>query len=86
VLESYSVANWLRFADLPMKVGNFKMKLKLKIMVEIDLVDFDYIGLPDLYQDEGNCNNFVFGDATHAQYRDWGRFKPESVKNLYDED
>lgn len=38
----------------------------MRILVEIDLVDFDYIGMPDEMSDEGNCNNFVFGDPTHA--------------------
>lgn len=60
------------------------MKIGVKLVVEIDLVDFDYLGLPDVYQDEGNCNNYVFGDETHASMRDWTRWSPESTNKLYD--
>lgn len=43
-----------------------KMYARMRILVEPDLVDFDYLGLSDEMQDEGYCNNFVFGDPTHA--------------------
>lgn len=42
------------------------MKAVVKFIVSIDIVNFEYIGIKDDYNDEGTCNNFVFGDPTHA--------------------
>jgi len=42
------------------------LKVNIKFIVAVDLVNFEYIGIKDDYNDEGLCNNFVFGDSTHA--------------------
>jgi hypothetical protein len=42
------------------------LKVNIKFIVSVDMVSFEYIGIKDDYNDEGYCNNFVFGDPTHA--------------------
>jgi len=58
----------LRTPTNVLKGDNIKMKLHVdfKFIVSVDMVNFDYIGIKDSYNDEGTCNNFVFGDPTHA--------------------
>ena len=69
------MANWLRLPTLPV-IGDGITTMQhftIRFVVEIDLVDYEYIGLPDLMNDEGYCNDYVFGDATHGQFKNWLR-------------
>jgi hypothetical protein len=52
----------------PLKGDKITMPLtvNIKFIVSVDMVNFEYIGIRDDYTDEGYCNNFVFGDPTHA--------------------
>lgn len=62
------------------------LKVNIKFIVSVDVVNFEYIGIRDDYNDEGYCNNFVFGDPTHAQFRNWKRFVPVNSNDLLDQD
>lgn len=68
VYKNFNVANWLRTFPHPLKSEAVKLPMKavVKFIVSVDLLDFQYIGIKDEYNDEGNCNNYVFGDPTHA--------------------
>jgi len=88
VYKQFNVANWVRTMTTPLTSEKITIPLKvnIKFIVAVDLVNFEYIGIKDDYNDEGNCNNFVFGDATHAQFRNWKRFVPENDDDLLDSD
>lgn len=62
------------------------MRVVIKFIVAVDLLNFEFIGIRDEYNDEGACNNYVFGDPTHASLRNWKRFVPKDSKNLFDDD
>jgi hypothetical protein len=68
IFKQFNVANWLRTVAVPLKGEAIKlpMKVNIKFVVSVDMVNFEYIGIKDDYNDEGTCNNFVFGDPTHA--------------------
>jgi len=55
-------------------------------LVAVDAQQLNWLGLRDVYDDEGLCNNYIMGDPTHAQYADWNRFLPENRVNLFDKD
>jgi len=61
------------------------MFLDIKFLVNIDIGKMDLLGFPDIYDDEGLCNNYVFGDPSHAQFKDWKRFMPLNSKGLFDD-
>jgi len=77
-LEKLSVANWLKFSTIPLKSAKITTQLNviIRFIVELEIVDFDYLGLPDYYDHEGHCNKWVFGDQTHASYKNWRRWSP----------
>lgn len=78
VYKNFNVANWLRTFAHKVNAPEAKTPLKviIKFVVAVDLVNFEFIGIRDEYNDEGNCNNHVFGDASHASFRNWKRFTP----------
>jgi hypothetical protein len=58
------VANWLRTVRQPILGPKIKiyMFLETKFLVNVDVQKINYLGLPDMYDDESLCNNFIFGD------------------------
>jgi len=68
IYKQFNVANWLRTTSTPLRGEGITMPLKVsvKFIVSVDMVNFEYIGIKDDYNDEGFCNNYVFGDPTHA--------------------
>lgn len=67
IYKNFNVANWLRtFPHQVKSEGDRPLKVVIKFIVAVDLVNFEFIGIKDEYNDEGNCNNWIFGDATHA--------------------
>lgn len=68
VFKQFNVANWLRTIPTPLAGEGITMPFKanIKFIISVDMVNFEYIGIKDEYNDEGYCNNFIFGDPTHA--------------------